>query len=136
MTVDAMRVEGLAAFRRECRRVGPDAVREFRAVVLGGAKMVATTAGELAPHGTRPIPLTRRPRKRLADSYRAGARGSSGIVRTPLLHGRIKEYRKSGTAAEMHGTRPVARAIDAREDDIVSAFASGFEHVAARRGFR
>lgn len=136
MSTQAIRVDGLAEFRRECRKLGPDAARELRATLLAGAKMVATTAGVFAPRGTRPIPLTRRPRKRLANSYRAGARGASAVVRTSLIHGRIKEYRKTGTAAEMRGTRPVARAIDARADDVVRELETGFERVAARHGFR
>lgn len=135
MAGDAIRVEGLAALRRECRKLGPDAARELRDVTKYGAQIVATQAGVFAPKGTRPIPLSRRPRQRLALSYRASTRGSAGIVRTPLLHGRIKEYRKSGTRAEMRGVKPVGRAIDARVGDVTRALERGFEQVAERHGF-
>jgi hypothetical protein len=105
-------------------------------VTKEAAGIVAAEAARNAPRGTRPIPLSRRPRVRLADSYRASTSGAKGIVRSALAHAPIVEYRRSGTPAQMRNTAPVGRALEAKEDAVVEALAEGFDRLAKRNGWR
>lgn len=129
----AVRVEGLAKFRRS---LDVDTKKVVQATTKRAAQIVAEEAGRLAPRGTRPIPVSRRPQVRLADSYRASTSGAKGLVRSPLYYARIYEYRRTGTAAQMRGTAPVHRAMDAKQNEVARELAKGFDEAARRAGWR
>ena len=132
----AVDTAGLKDLRRDLRKTDREALKEIQKVIKGAAKIVAEEAGRLAPRGTRAIPDSRRPRKRLADAYAGSTSGDKGIVRNPLPYAPIVEFRQSGTPAQMRGVRPVQRAIENKQDDIVDALGDGIENVARRNGWR
>lgn len=136
MAADPVSVEGLGPLRKSLRGVDKDAAKAVQAVTKAGAQIVATQAGRNAPRGTRPIPTSRRPQVRLADSYRASTSGNKGIVRSPLFHARIFEYRKSGTAAQMRGAKPVDRALEATGAEIQRLLEREFDDLARRNGWK
>ncbi len=134
MAGEKVSVEGLAALRKSLRGVDKDAAKAVQVVTKAGAQLVATQAGRNAPRGTRPLPPGRR--VRLADSYRATTSGNKGIVRSPLFHARLFEYRKSGSAAQMRGAKPVDRALDATGDEIARLLEREFDELARRNGWK
>jgi len=131
-----VRVEGLQDLRKSLRAMDREALKTVQATTKRAAAIVAEEAGRLAPRGTRPIPPSRRPQVRLADSYRATTKGSSGVVRSPLPYAPIVEYRRTGTAAQMRNTRPVSRALEAKERAVMDELADGFDRLAKDNGWR
>lgn len=129
-------VEGLQTLRRSLRATDKAALKEVQKVTRDAARIVAAQAGRNAPRGTRPIPPSRKPRVRLADSFKGTTSGAKGIVRSPLPHAPIVEYRRSGTAAQMRNIRPVGRAIEAKQDVVLQSLARGFDDVARRNGWK
>lgn len=121
---DAIRVEGLAALRKDLRQMQPDARKEVTRALKEGASVVATSARPLAPKRTG----------RLAASYRAGAAGNTAFVRSRLPYAAVQEF---GWRAR--GIRPqpaVTRALDLKEDSIVDAVGDALDGVAGRNGWR
>lgn len=116
--------------------MGPDAAREMQDALKQGARLVAREAAANAPKGTKPIPKSRKPQQRLAAAYRGTTSGHKGIVRNPLPYARIWEYRKTGTTAQMRGVRPVGRAIEANQEEVVDALGDAIEEAARRNGWR
>ena len=132
---NAVHVEGLQQLRRALRQIGRDEAMDAQRVIREAATIVAEEAGRLAPRGTQPLG-NRRPQKRLADAYVGTTSGARGIVRNPLPHASLFEYRKSGTPAQMAKTRPVERAIEAKADDVLDRLAHGFDVIARIHGFK
>ena len=132
---ETVRVDGLTDLRRSLRAVDKGALKEVQQVTKRAAQLVAAQAARNAPRGTQPIPPSRHPRQRLADAYKAGTRGSSGIVRNPLIYSRIFEYRRHGSLKEMRHAHPVDRALDAKAEQVGQALARGFDELARRNGW-
>jgi hypothetical protein len=132
---NAIEVEGLQQLRRALKAVEADAPKELRDVIKDAARIGAEQAGRNAPRGTQPLG-NRRPQKRLADAYVGTTSGAKGIIRNPLPHAAIYEYRKSGTPAQMRGVKPVDRALESKVDEIADLLAEGIDAVMVRRGFR
>jgi hypothetical protein len=131
---DPVRVEGLNDLRRGLRQIDRGALKEVQQTSKKGAQVVAAEAGRLAPKGTRPLPKGRR--QRLHQGYRGTTSGNKGIVRNPLPHAVIYEYRKTGTPAQMRGVRPVERALERKQDAVLAELARGIDGVIRRGGFR
>jgi hypothetical protein len=75
-------VEGLADLRRVLRKMEGALDKDLRSHLLDAAEIVAKEARSRAATGTRPIPVTRRPRKRMKDTIRPFARGAVGGIRS------------------------------------------------------
>lgn len=133
---DAVRVDGLQPLRKSLRKVDRDALKKVQQVSKSAARIVALEARRLAPRGTRPIPSSRRPSVRLADSYQATTSGSAGVVRSRVPHAVIYEYRKTGTPAQMRGVRPVSRAIERKTDEVMDTLERGIDDVLRSSGWR
>lgn len=120
-------VKGLQQFRRDVRRmdkeVGKELQRDLRAIASG----VAREAGALAPRQTGT----------LAASYRGSARGTRGIVRSPLVYARFIEYgfHPRGGDTFVEGTNPIGRALERREDAIVEQLGDAIDRAASRLGW-
>jgi hypothetical protein len=139
MADDAVRIEGLAALRRDLRGMTADVRRDVRLALKGGAELVARDAGPLAARGTRPIPADRRPRTRLADSFRAGTSGDVAVVRSRLAHAGVHEFGGTisprGTPIKIKATPAATRALERNEERIVDAVGDAFDAVALRHGW-
>jgi hypothetical protein len=129
----AIKVDGLAAMRRGLIGIDKALGPEIRDVVKSGAQIVAQQAGRNAPVGTEPLRKGRR--LRLHEAYKATTSGAKGIVRNPLPHAPIYEYRKSGTPAQMRGVRPVERAIESRGEEVAHQLANGLDDLFRRHGW-
>lgn len=123
---DAVRIEGLAELRRDLRAMQPDVLKEVRGVLKDGARVVADKGRELAPRGHRAIPVSRKPRVRLADSLRPGTAGNSAFVRSPAAYGLIEEKRIGF----------MSRALRESETQIVDAIGDSIDAVADRHGWK
>jgi hypothetical protein len=132
----SVKVEGLASVRRTLRATDTNAARSLQATLKDTARIVAEEAGRLAPRGTLPIPRTRRPHIRLFESYRPSARGNRAYVRSALVYAPIKEFRRTGTVAEMRGVAPVQRAMDQKQRDVQARLVDGFDDAARLAGWR
>lgn len=131
----AVRIDGLADMRRLFRATDREALREVQAVQKDAAGIVAVEAARLAPRGTRPIPKSRRPHLRLYQSYRPYASGNKAGIRSRLPYAPIKEFRKTGTPAQMRGVAPVGRAMQAKEREVAHRLADGFDDAIRRAGW-
>lgn len=78
-------VEGLAAFRRDLRRIDADLAKEVPAALKDAAELVAQEARRRAPVGSRPIPRQRRPRRRMRDTVKVFAKGTTAGVRVSVV---------------------------------------------------
>jgi len=123
----AVRVKGLADLRKAVKAVDAAGLIAIRMVLKDAATLIATEAGRNAPRGTEPIYPSRKFKTRLADSYVGTTSGNRAVVRSRHPAALIKEYRKSGTEAEMRLVRPTARAIDAKEDVVAGTLAAAFD---------
>lgn len=120
-------VEGLANYRRGLRETDRDTLKLVQAVTRSGAEIVSAQASKNQPRGRRPMGKRKVP-KRLADSYRATTSGNRGIVRSPLEHGPIEEYRRGGPHA-------VNRALDQKQHEVGDELARGFAVLARANGW-
>lgn len=123
---DAVRVEGLADLRRDLRQIEPDARREVTKGLKEAAAVVAVRGRAYAPRGTRPIPETRKPRKRLADTIAPGASGNSAYVRSRAVYGPKIERQ----------TAFLTRALDDTAEQVVEKVGDALDGVFTRHGFR
>ena len=123
---DAVHIEGLAELRRDLRAMQPDVLREVLGVLKDGERLVADRGRELAPRGHRAIPVSRRPRVRLADSLRPGTAGNTAFVRSPAAYGLIQEKR----------SRFMSRALHDSENQIVDLLGDSVDAVADRHGWK
>ncbi len=131
---DAVGVPDLYKLRSAMRAVSKDALTEVQATTKEAAEIVARQASANAPRGTRPLPKGRT--KRLHEGFVATTSGARGLVRNKLPHAAIYEYRKTGTAAQMRGTRPVDRALEAKAGEVSDLLERRFDAMARRNGFR
>lgn len=131
----SVRLEGFADLKRAVKAVDKAGAKALQATLKSGAELVADKAGDLAPRGTTPIYPSRKFKTRLADSYRAGTSGNRAVVRSKHPAAKIKEFRKSGTEAQMRQTRPVTRAIEREEGAIADRLAKGFDDLIRRSGW-
>lgn len=122
---DPIRVEGLKDLRSDIRKMQPDLLAEMRGVLKDSAEIVKTRGAALAPRGRRPIPPSRKPHVRLADSLRAGTSGNAAIVRSRALYGPKIERQ----------TEFLSRALEATEDEVVDSIADGIDRLAVRHGW-
>lgn len=83
------RIDGLRELRRDLRKIDKGIDRELRQELTSAAEPLRDAAAARAPRGTRPIPKSRRPRRRLADSLRVSLRGDTVAIRSPVPHARI-----------------------------------------------
>ncbi len=125
MADNAVRIEGLADLRKDLRRMQADTLPAVRDALKQGAGVVAKRGAQTAPRGTRPIPASRRPRKRLADTIAPGTAGNSAFVRSRAVYG-PKIERSTGF---------LAKALEDSRDEVVDALGDAFDAVAARNGF-
>ena len=125
---DAIRVDGLAELRRSLRAIDRDAAKQVQAVTKRAAEVVATDAGHRQTRGTRPLGKRAVP-QRLADSYRASTSGARGLIRSPLAHAPVEEYRRGGPHA-------LNKALDAKQDEIEQLLEDGFDDLMRRNGWR
>ncbi len=125
MADDAVRIEGLAALRRDLRKMQPDALAEVRDALRSGAAVVAVRGRANAPRGTREIPASRRPRKRLADTIAPGTAGNSAFVRSRAVYG-PKIDRQTGF---------LTRALEDTADQVADTVGDAIDALAARNGW-
>jgi hypothetical protein len=125
---DPIKVPNLAELRRSLRALDRESLRVVQQVTKRGAELVAKDAGPRQTRGTRPLGRRAAPR-RLADSYRATTSGNNALVRNPLAHGPVEEYRRRGPHA-------VNRALDAKQDDVALELERGFDDLARSQGWR
>ena len=121
----AIRIENMREFRKS---VSPDTRKVIQEGTKRGAEVAAAEARRIQPRGTRPLGKRAVP-KRLADSYVATTRGNAGIVRSPLAHARIEEFRRGGPGA-------VNEALDRKQDEIVGALARGLDDAVRIAGWK
>lgn len=130
-----IKVQGLADLRRAVKIVDPAGVKAISQVQREAAQIVASEAGRLAPRGTTPIYPSRTFKTRLAESYTAGVSGTRAVVRSRHPAAAIKEFRKTGTPAQMRQVRPVQRAIEQEEEAIALRLSKGFDELIRHSGW-
>lgn len=84
MADPSVRIEGFKEFRRDLRKIAPEVSRELTRDIRRSVAPVLATARQLAPKGTRPIPSSRRPQVRLANSLRVSVTNRGVLIRSPL----------------------------------------------------
>jgi hypothetical protein len=126
---DAVRIEGLAALRKDLRAMQPDARREVTKALKEGAVLVQRAAG----------PFTARKTGTLAGAWRAGASGNTAFVRNRVPYAGVLEFggtiRPKGAPVVIKAHPAGTRALAAREDQIVDRIGDAIEQVAARHGW-
>ena len=122
---DTVRVEGLADLRRDLRRMQPEVLPVVRERLKAGAGIVAVRGATYAPKGTRPIPASRRPRKRLAATLAPGTAGNSAFVRSRALYG-PKIERSTGF---------LSRALEDSQEEVVDSIGDAIDALASRHGW-
>jgi len=128
-------IKGLADLRRAVKAVDKAGLKAIQVTLKSGAELVADRTTELAPRGTTPIYPSRKFKTRLADSYKASTSGNRAVVRSAHPAAKIKEFRKSGTEAQMRQTRPVQRAIEREEERVAEHLAKEFDSLIRRSGW-
>lgn len=127
---EAVRVDGLAALRRDLRAMRPDALREVRVVLKAGAKRVADRAVPYAPRRTGA----------LRESIKAGTAGDSAFVRSTLPYAEAHEWGATiaprGTEFRIQRSRFIGRAVRDESDKVLEEVGAGLERVAMRHGWR
>ncbi len=123
MADNAVRIEGLAPLRRA---LDPPERKEITAFLKGGATVVAVRGGATSPRGTLPIPASRKPRKRLADTIAPGTAGNSAFVRSRALYG-PKIERSTGF---------LSKALEDTADEVMEIIGNGIDAWSARQGWR
>ncbi len=102
-----------------------DTLPAVREALKQGAGVVARRGAQTAPRGTRPIPASRRPRKRLADTIAPGTAGNAAFVRSRAVYG-PKIERSTGF---------LARALEDSQDEVVQKVGDALDALADRSGF-
>lgn len=126
----AVRVENMAAFRRDVRAMDKEMSRELTRELKAAGEVVLPAARALAPRRTG----------RLAASLRSAAAGNKVSIRSRLPYANAVHW---GTGARRgkpgpHNITPkkfVVRAVDANQDRIVEAMGDAFERFARKHGF-
>ena len=129
-----VKVENLAQFRRDLRQLDKTVNRELTRSLRGAAEIVAARASALAPRKTGT----------LAASYRGGAAGTRGYVRSRVPYAPVIEY--GGSVGRGHSSTrpgatyiraqaPVRRALEARQDEVVDAVGDAIERAARDAGW-
>ena len=122
-------VEGLAKLRRDLRRMQPAALKEIRGVLRDAAGVVAADAARNAPRLTGA----------LAKSIRPGTSGNRAFVRSRLPYAGVHEYggriSPQGTPISIKRSAFIARAIEAKQEQIVDELGDGIERVATKHGW-
>lgn len=129
---DAVRIDGLKAFRRSLRQMQPDTLREVRNVLKSSAEIVRGRAQSNAESFRRT--------GNLAGSYRAGTAGNTAFVRSRHPGAGVNEYggviAPRGVPIRFAPRKPTLRALDATEGQIVDRLSDGIDAVARRNGWR
>ncbi len=124
-----VRVEGLAALRRDLRRMQPDVLKEMRAVLKSTSVLVAQRARQNAPRRTG----------KLAGSYRAGTAGNTAFVRSRLPQAAVHEYggtiRPRGAPIAIRRSAPMGRALRDSHEEVTDMLGDGLDNVATRHGW-
>lgn len=121
--------EGLAALRRDLKRLDPLIDRELRDAIRDAAGKVAITAGALAPRRSGELAHSIRP-------FVSGAKASIGstVPYAGVVHwgGTI---RPRGEPITFKRTEFITRAVDDHADQIVQDMGDGVERAARRAGW-
>ena len=106
MSRTGVSIEGLAPFRRGLRQMDRSLDVNLRQELKAAAEPIRQDAQRRAPQGSRPIPASRSPRKRLADSLTVQVRGNTVAIRSGLPYAKVVHG--------LPGGRPARRPFDAR----------------------
>ncbi len=127
---DAVRVEGLAALRKDLKTYSPDARKEVTRKLKVGAAIVATAARPLARKGKT---------GKLAAGFRPGAAGNSAFVRNRVPYAGVHEFggtiAPKGTPFQITAHPAASLALELNADRIVESIGDGLDDVAARHGW-
>lgn len=147
-----VRIEGLAKLRRSLREIDKTLDVQLRNELKEAAGPIRAEAARRAPRGTGPIPASRKPKKRLADSLTISARAGGVAIRSNLpyaavVHGRavggtVRPGRRpfdTRNRADWRAVAPrpfITEAIKGREKQVLAAAGDAIEKAAARAGWR
>jgi hypothetical protein len=128
---DAVRVEGLAALRKDLRKLEhSDQAREVTKALKEGAGLVATTAR----------PFTARSTGKLAAGWRAGTAGNTAFVRNRVPYAGVQEFggtiRPKGAPVKIKAHPAATRALEDKEERIVDLVGDAIDVLAAKHGWR
>jgi hypothetical protein len=123
-----VQAEGLRDFRRDVRRADKEVGKEFQRELREVSTKVAREAGTNVTRTTGT----------LAGSYRGTARGTQGIVRSPVFYARFIEFgfHPRGGDTFVEGTNPIGRAVERQEDAIVDALGDAVDRAVTALGWR
>jgi hypothetical protein len=131
---DAVRVEGLAKFRRDLGLIDKGLRTELRLELKAAAEIIAVEAAALTPRRTG----------RLASSWKAGTSGARGIVRNPQPYANVVNWGGNVPSARSTSARPrrhfqgahmTEKAMASSGDKVADRIADGIEALAVRHGF-
>lgn len=147
-----VRVEGMAGLRRSLREIDKNLDVQLRKELKEVAEPIRAEAARRAPRGTRPIPGSRRPKKRLADSLTVSVRGQSIAIRSALPYAKVVHGYSVGSTLraarrpfdtrnrdDWRNVEPrpfIAEAVEGHEQQIADAVGDAIETTAARAGWR
>ena len=122
-----VQVHGLKELRRDMRAMGPAFSRDLSRTLRQSAESTAAEARALAPVRSG----------RLAGSIRAGSRGNSAVVRSPLPYAGVQHWGGTiaprGTPIRIEGSHFITRAMD--DEQIMNAVEEAFDDMARRHGW-
>lgn len=130
MTLGAVEIENLAAFRTQLRRAEGATVRDLSSALRAAGKPIVDRTRAVTPTLSG----------FLAKSYAVSVRGTTGSIgnKAPYAggaewgrHGRWKGFDRYGQA----GSRFAARVVDERSDEIAAAVLDGLEDVVTIYGW-
>lgn len=134
--------EGLKDLQRDLRAVDRKLVTEVGGAMRNAADPIVTEAKQLAPHGHEPIPETRVPPKRLADTIKASRRGLTiGITaqgpHAAIVHdgGRHPVFGNRRVWVQVRPRPFITTAIDEHADQVADSMADAVEQTLDRNGF-